>query len=70
MYTLNIRKKHTFCVNWGKSFVNRLVHVCQQYVINEFDRLFVPKEEEEKKKQFDLNTGQFITCFGSSKLRT
>ena len=66
MYTLNIRKKHTFCVNCGKSFVNRLVHVCQQYVINEFDRLlYTKRRRRKKKKQFDLNTGQFITCFGS-----
>ena len=50
MYTLNIRKKHTFCVNWGKSFVNRLVHVCQQYVINEFDRLLYTKRRRRKKE--------------------
>ena len=48
IYTLKIRKKHTFCVNWGNSFVNRLVHVCQQYVIIEFDRLLYTKRRRRR----------------------
>jgi hypothetical protein len=42
-----------------------------QFKIYTCIRLYcIPKEEEEEEEenQFDLNTGRYISCFGSSKL--